>query len=91
MAVEGAELSPVTCGMAGQVIKGMCPLLREQFQGPRRGQDPPEGERRPHRPLLASNTILGGFGATFVSQIPPASSCVTRFTWSPSPPRDPPH
>ena len=52
--VVGAEFSPVASGVAGQVVEGVFPLLFcKQFQSPRSGYDPPEGERRPHRPLLA--------------------------------------
>src|SRR5215210_1486274 len=55
-AVEGTELSPVASGMASQVVEGMTSCLHEQFQGPRRSYNPPEGERRRHRPLLALKT-----------------------------------
>src|SRR5687768_9446258 len=64
-AVEGAQLSPVPCSMAGQVLEGVRPYLREEFQGPRSGYYLPEGELGHHRPLLASKANLGGFKATF--------------------------
>ena len=64
-AVEGAQLSPVARGVASQQVEGVLPRLREQLQGPRSGHDPPEGERRPHRPLLALKAILGAFEAMF--------------------------
>ena len=85
-AVEGAQLSPVTCDMTNQVLEGMFPSLFEQFQGPRSSHNPSEGEGRRHQPLLALKTILGGFEATFGPATSSPSPRKTDLTEPPSPP-----
>src|SRR5919112_2077261 len=40
VAVEGAEVSPVPCGMAGDVAERVLLYIREEFQGPRSGHYP---------------------------------------------------
>ena len=88
--VEGAEISPVTCRVTSQQVKGVRTRLREEFQGPRSSHNLAEGERRPHRPLLASKAILEGFEAMFgsVTSRPPPRTA--RLTGAPSPLRGPP-
>src|SRR5215217_3335545 len=68
----------------------MLSALPKETQGPWSGYDSPEGERRPHRPLLAFKPILGGFEATFGLVTSMASPCVTCLTWTPSQPLAPP-
>jgi hypothetical protein len=79
-AIEGTEVSPVACGMASQIVEGVPSALPKEIQGPRSGQDPPEGELGRPRPLLALKTILGGFEERCALQAPMPSPCAICLT-----------
>ena len=87
--VEGAQFSPVSGRVAGQVVERVRPYFREQFQRPWSSYNPPEGERRPHRPLLALKANLVGFEATFGPVTSMASPRGRHLTGALSRPRAP--